>query len=457
MPHRKPKQIFLRIYKMAAESESQNLRSGGHLGYIVKNWRELFFSASRIFSAGITLLTYAYSARILGPTEYGTLATFISLTSFLPLILTFGAPQILEREIARFRGGMKIKDHSYLIFMQFAIWLFGGGLTVVLWITDIRLSSSIIFVSIISQASLLLGALLNGHEKTHASAACITVVKPAMVLLALYSLSRFEITAGINIAILANVIGSVIALAALLAMIYYYKIFFPQLNLRTARVNNFDIRPLHSRLLSGGVFAMMQLAINFAPQLDVLLLSSFANKDDVALYHAASRGANISSFFTAGIIAVATPTFYREYARSRTDEFRRMITKLSHRSFLATAILSGLLLCFSRYYLLFFGSTFIVAWPSMLALIGVSLVCSAFGPGQLVLFCAGKEKLVLCITAVSIIINLVVSYSLVARFGYIGSIVGSSSQIFIYTFLQWFACVRQLKIRTDAFFSVSKR
>lgn len=415
-----------------------------------RNLSAAFTAGIRIFSAIASLAFSIVGARLLGAEAFGNYVSLMTAASLGAVIISFGLPQLLERELAHSRGSgdrASLVPIAKLLCISSSIILFATILTNSFW--DRSYALVLAFMTLSGLAGVL-AAIHAGLERVLLSAWVTGFWRPIAALVFLLALAAFGSTS------LISALGSQIAGVAVSIALLAYFLFtrnYPDLVLVWTDVRNGDLwDQQHTRALSSALtFAAVQLVINATTQVDIIVLTALADSTVVAHYYAAARAANVISFFYGASIALASPTIVRLVAKGDIIGTARSVREAAMSGSILTVCAACVAAAGSHAYLSFYGPSFTEAkWPLIILLIGFCGM-SLLGPAQPVLLAFKKERVVFAITLTSLGVNALVSFLLVPSIGMSGAAIGTCVQLVCYMGGQSAACYFLCGVRTDVF------
>ncbi len=170
---------------------------------------------------------------------------------------------------------------------------------------------------------------------------------------------------------------------------------------------------------------VMAFANQMQTNLDVLMLGVMAEAADVGRYRVASRGADLMLIANGVAVQVLGPMLARALANEDHEKARIEGQQLLIQSAQLAAVLGGgifaALTLGAGYYMALFGSDFLSAAPALRVLVAAQMVGILCGPGIVVLVTMGRERLVLRVAVMALIVNVVLNFTLIPAFGIMGA------------------------------------
>lgn len=445
--------------KMFRDATMSKIRENPIIRQILKSGAGTAF---RVTSVSLNLIFSIIGARFLGAEQFGQYVSLMAIAGLVTVALSFGLPTLITREVAASRGQTEARYLHELHDWAWVLIILLVSLTLISWAFFTTTLTLVLLFTTISNLSALGAALLAGQEKVLRGAMITDGVRPLASLLALIGFVIFGFlatgrnlgmpdpslpTATISNLILAQIAG---VSSALLAM---FLILGSKINLSSAVSSHRAFPPFNNQHLiyakAGAFLAATQLLINSTTQIDILILRWLSTSNDVAYYFAAARGALIVSFFFGINALFAEPKLTRLMASGQKAETQNLIRQTTLSGIFLTVAASVVALLFGNKYLNLFGEGFEQGFPSLIILIGGLILWSFSGPAQSVLRATRKDGILLKATATSVVLNIVVSVTLVPILGIIGAAIGSAAQFTTYGVLLAIACRRYTGLKTD--------
>ncbi len=401
----------------------------------------------RLGSVVVNLMFGMVAARLLGAESFGTYASWMAITGFLSVAVSVGLPSLITREVASARGS-GVTDALTPLAQFGAVVLVVGFVAVLASLAAPSRGLTVVLATTLSFSlvTLLAGAAC-GHERVVFANWMNVIVRPLVALATLVLLAQF-VPPTYETALLTQLIGAVVASLLLLLAWKPYDIWAGMRDALTSRWWS----PRHLTVARMGVvFAVSQLLINATTQLDVLILSALAAPEDVAHDYAAARAALVVSFFCGANAAMAEPKLARLYAAGQMDEFTSVIRTTGLIGAAMAIASSAAALAIAPYYFAFYGPSFAAGLPCLVLLVIGLIGWSLFGPAQVALRATGREKNVVYATAIALVVNCIVSVTLIPFVGILGAAIGTTAQFLVYGALMAYMLYSSRGLRPDLF------
>ncbi|MGB5093712.1 MAG: flippase [Parvibaculum sp.] len=172
---------------------------------------------------------------------------------------------------------------------------------------------------------------------------------------------------------------------------------------------------------------------------DIVLLGHFVSPDDIAVYFAATRIANLVAFIYFAVAALAVPKFAELHAAGDIDGLQRFVFNIIHAIFWPTLAAVLFLAGFGQYVLMLFGTNFDSGSSLLIWLMIGFLVRAATGPVEYLLNMTGHQNMTAIAYGGAAVLNIVLNLILVPHFGINGAAAATSISVTLATLLlAWF-------------------
>ena len=417
--------------------------------------------AIRVLSAAIAYLTQVVLARWMGSSEYGifvwvwvwvlilgglsSLGMQLSIIRFVPQYRALGQNDLLAGVL---RAGRAIPVAVASLVMALAIagvWAFGAAIA-----PAYRLPLAL------AMLCLPFYALTDVHDGIGRSRAWI-----GLGLLPPYVLRPLLILAGMVVAYAAGqpMLAGTAAVAALFATV------------ATGLVQWFLIqRRLSAEFdLAQPVYAVREwlrtsLPICFVSgcelvlqNLDVLVLTRYADPASVGIYFAALKSIGLIAFVNYAVGSAISGRLSELTARGDAAGMRMVVQKGAVWTFMPSLLGAVALLAVGKPLLSLFGAEFTTGYPLMVILAFGLVIRSAVGPAESVLRMVGHQKLCAVVLFISAVIDVVLSLALVPPFGVLGAALANAGAMTVSALLFYVLARRRLGFDVSALSAIMGR
>lgn len=202
-----------------------------------------------------------------------------------------------------------------------------------------------------------------------------------------------------------------------------------------------ESRKLVMATISFGAIASVQLLNS---NLDILMLGFFDAGTGTGLYRAAIALSALVTFGLLVVNSIIMPLLAGLHANGSQEELQRLITK-SVRLITALSLIGALCLFLGgKFFLGFlFGDAYLDAHTVLIILVFGQFSNAFFGPVALILNMTGNEKLTLASVCVTVVVNIVLNYTLIPIYGIEGAAIATAVSMFIWNLI--LVCVLKWK------------
>lgn len=166
---------------------------------------------------------------------------------------------------------------------------------------------------------------------------------------------------------------------------------------------------------------------------DIVLLGYFADPDDVGVYFAATRIANLMAFIFFSLNALAVPKFAELHGAGKHAELQSFVRGVIHAMFWPTLAAGIFLLVAGEFILGLFGSGFEAGYPILVLLMLGFLARAATGPTEYLLNMTDNQNAVALIYGLAAVGNIGLNLMFIPVWGGIGAAVATAISVLIST------------------------
>ena len=411
--------------------------------------------AIRVLSAAIAYLTQVVLARWMGSSEYGIfvwvwvwvlilgglsgLGLQISLIRFVPQYLALGQLDLLSG-VLRTGRAIPVAVASCVAVLAIAgIWLSGAAIP-----AEYRWALGL------AMLCLPLYALTDAQDGIGRGRSWI-----ALGLLPPYVLRPLLILAGMIVAHAAGLpmLASTAAGAALFATsttgLVQWALIERRLALDSVRMApHFAIREWIATSLPICFVAACELVLQ---NLDVLVLTRYAQPGEVGVYFAALKSIGLVAFVNYAVGSAISARLSDLNARGDRAGVQRAVQDGAVWTFLPSLLGAVTLLSVGKPLLSLFGAEFTAGYTLMIVLAIGLVVRSAVGPAESVLRMLGEQKLCAAVLFVSALADIALSLALVPSYGVLGAAVSNAGAMSLAALLFHVLAWRRLGFDVSAF------
>ncbi|MCF8301686.1 MAG: flippase [Bacteroidales bacterium] len=178
-------------------------------------------------------------------------------------------------------------------------------------------------------------------------------------------------------------------------------------------------------LLSNSLFLVMNWT-------DTLMLSAFIEEDAVGIYNTALKIAALNSVALTAINSIAAPKFAELFSQNDHTQFRKLVKQTSLLSFVISFPVFIIIVALPGFLLSIFGEDFIPGTTALLILVAGQAFNAFAGSTMNVLHMTRKEKVGRNILTIGVIVNLILNYVLIPRYGINGAAIATASSTILW-------------------------
>lgn len=190
---------------------------------------------------------------------------------------------------------------------------------------------------------------------------------------------------------------------------------------------------------------------------DIVLLGYFVDPDEIAVYFAATRIANLMAFICFSLSALAVPKFAELHGAGKHAELQGFMHGVIQWIFWPTLAAGVFLLLIGQFALNLFGDGFDAGYPLLWLLLLGFLARASTGPVEYLLNMTGNQNAVAWAYGCAAVVNIALNIAFVPAWGLMGAAL--STAISIVGSTAWLAIVvrRRLGITAFVFAGASRR
>ena len=365
-------------------------------------------------------------ARMYGPAQLGFYALGVTLVQVVNILSQFGLDNGVVRYVAHYGAGKDVaRVRGTIIQAVGAAFVFSIALSGLMFFCAGFLADKIFnkpfletmfrcFSLALPFFTLMSMSLLatQGFQTVKYAVYVQQVIRPLINLGLIFVFYHFgvEILGAVAAYILSLIAGSILAL-------YYLIRIFPELLDRSVPAK-FESRALFG---ASGPMIVASSTPYIIPWIAVFMLGIFTTAQDVGIYDAASRTANLSTlvlFAFTGIFSPMISSLYRRGLLSDLNYLYRDVSRWSFAGALALFLLTALL---AKNIMAIFGGEFISGWPVIVVVAAAQLFNSSLGPSARILAMTGHQRIIMYTTLGSAAATVVLNLLFVPAFGILGA------------------------------------
>ncbi|ODT69029.1 MAG: hypothetical protein ABS75_18425 [Pelagibacterium sp. SCN 63-23] len=406
----------------------------------------------RLFGAGLIFLVQAFIARAWGPAILGEYLVVIAAANLVAVIMPLGFQTIGTYFAAEYRAkgdrrqllAFMLRSYAHVAASFASLLLIGPSLLGWLGQGESVVAQHFVPFALLALATGLVyvnGALLVGLRRPFAGFFADGVFRPMAVVAA------FLIAAAMSGAPLAGFSAMLwlIALGFVLIALMHLGLVLSTLPRIEARVEA-RVAEVPRWWRFAAPWVLISLATDFFFDIDLLLLSSLLEREELAIFGVCTRIFSLVSFGVGAIYAVTLPDMFESEAKADRAAFHRKVGEANVVASLAALISFGLVLVGAPFVLMLFGPSF-AAGAAPLALLCLALVVrSALGPAAMVLSIHDRPWASLPAVALGMVVLALGNWLLVPHFHLMGAALAAVIAISVWSFGLWLTALRMARI-----------
>lgn len=386
-----------------------------------------------------TLLTAILFARVLGPEDYGRYGIVMSIITLAVLPTIAGLPQLIVREIAKYRingeysllRGMLIWSNRYVLIFSLLSMVF-IYLLVKLGLWDSQIGSLILYAVFLIPIKGLLsrqGAILNGFQQPELAQLPTLVLAPISALIitcGVYYFLAKELDSKILIYVQTTAhLGAV--------LIGLFLVRFIVNNGSKTSSPCYQIKGWHTSLLP---FTFITIVGTMNSELATVLLGFLGSEESVGYFRVAVTGTTVLALSLTAVNTVSGPKIASMYNRNELDLTQDILSRSVKLSSMCSLPLAVLLFFFGEHLVVFlFGPNYKPA-ALLLSIMCIgqifNILCGSVG---LVLNMTGNERFALRAQVVNLILTIILLVILVPLYQGVGAAIAISTGLICWNVL----------------------
>ena len=392
--------------------------------------------------AGIifTFLLHIFIARFLGVHEFGTYVVAINFTNILLVFSLCGQNQVWLRFIPEF---LNANNYSFIrilirfsrrlvllssILISFIILLLYNLLPMLPFPMLISMLLSAFYLPFLSLLSLE-STGLRAFNKVFAALFPYNIIRPIIAFSLLYVFIYVITLSPVSfIAMLSIVISSIIC-------VIIYRYLSRSLYLNITDSSSPSCFPYRTWLFTGIHMIFISGFGLLLRHIDVIMIGFIRSPSDAGIYYASVRIADFIIFGLNSVNFIIAPLISKYYFSGKHTELQRIITYSSRIIFSLTLIAFLFVILLGGWGLGLFGSDFLTSYPSLAILSIGQLVNALSGSVGYICIMTGHESSSSLVLGLSVIMNIILNYSLIVPFGIIGAAIATALTTIIWNLI----------------------
>lgn len=428
-----------------------------HLGGVVRG--AAFVMGIRVAGAAIALLSQVLLARWMGAFEYGIFAYVWVWVVVLGIVVPMGFGTSVLRFIPEYRAKARWARLSGFLSASFGVVLAVSALTallglLLLWAFKGHIESYYFWPFVVALLCVPGFAVTDWQEGAARAFGWVNlayippyIIRPLAIVAAAGGVLFFTGSAtGLQV--------TLAALAATFATMFAQRLFF------TRRVGSAvpaakPVFHLKHWVAISAPLVMVEGLYLLMTNTDIVLLGYFVDPDEIGVYFAATRIANLMAFIFFSLNALAVPKFAELYGAGKRAELQSFVHGVTQWNFWPTLAAGAFLLLIGNFALGLFGEGFERGYPLLGLLMLGFLARAATGPTEYLLNMTGNQNVVAIVYGAAFIGNVALNLLLIPAFGLAGAATATAISVVLSTI--WLAVVVRRRLGITAFVFASRR
>ena len=406
----------------------------------------------RVTYTSLTFLTSIFLARLLGATDFGIYTYTIAWAYLLGVFATFGLDNLLVREVAIYQtrsawGLLRgILHWANQVSLGFSLVLAIVAMIVakVAGLNDNPVMLTAFCLAMISLpfASLrnLRRGAMRGLKRVAIGLLPEMLIAPLLLLvvtIVTYLLLPEQLTA-------LWLIGTYVMVTAISLIVSWQllKRYLPQ----AVKVTSAKYE-ISQWLRSALPFMLLEGIYVINARVDILMLGALRDVEAAGIYVPVNRGAQLINFVLMAVTSAIAPTIASLYAQGKKQELSNTMVKTARAGFIASFLLTMLLIFGGYWYLSIFGTEFTQGRTALNILCIGQLIYTATGLSGLVLNMTGYERYTAISGGISAVLNAILNALFISWWGVEGAALATTISIIFMNIINIAIVRRKLKIR----------
>lgn len=395
--------------------------------------------------------------RILGRTQYGIYAYFLSFISILIIPVEYGISNLIVRETAQAETRNSIGTINGLWRWSFRVTFFVSCCFIVLillfvviwgksWLNEYQLFTLIWGLPLLLFQSLihLSSAALRGMKKIILGQLPDIIIIPFLFIVSIMLSSVIwpdDLTSVFAMAL--RMISTLIALVVSYVILFKYA---PREVFKTEPI--FEAKKWSLSVIPFGLSTGLNMIKNHA---SILIMGFFVVSAQIASYQVAVSTAALAALVLHSMNTLLAPQFASFFIENEKRKLQKLVTISSRVVLGFNLIISIMFFIFGKEIIAFvFGPDTVDAYPALLVLLIGQLVNSFMGSVAFLLNMTGHERDVMKIVGISTGLNILLTFLLAPRFGIVGAALANSFSLIFAQIVMFFSVRNRLGIISNA-------
>lgn len=168
---------------------------------------------------------------------------------------------------------------------------------------------------------------------------------------------------------------------------------------------------------------------------DTIMLGMFRTESEVGIYNIAYKISTIVLLVFMAVSTVSASKFASAYGQKDIEEFKKIAFKSTRLIVIFSLPIYLFILIFHKYLLSLFGEEFVIGTWALMFLVTGQFIKSVFGTLDYMLQMSNQQKSLMFYALISALINIILNFVLIKKYGINGAAIASMISIIIYQFI----------------------
>lgn len=409
----------------------------------------------KVMSTILLFISQILLARCMGRYNYGVYVFVFSWINILVMIAIHGWDTTLLRYVAAYNGMKKWPRLKGILTSASCFSIIGSilvsiGVICVVWCMSSKLSFDMRYTFLIGCGVLffiatsgIIQAALRGLKHIIISQLPLALFRP--FLMSLFVIITYCISGKISAS--AGMSMNLIACAVSFFFAIYLLLKFTPEEIRKVK-NEYIIKEWLSVAFPLFLSSCL-LVINL--RVDIIMVGSILGHDSVGTYAAASNIAMLTIFGLASVNAIAAPIIAELYAKKQLDKLKKMVKVAARFSLVISLPVTIVLIIWGEFFLKLYGSKFTEGYIPLVILTIAQTVNVMAGSVGFLMTMTKYQKEASMILAVTVLINVMMNYLFIPRFGITGAAIATGTATVLWNMAMLIAVNKKLNLNPTAF------
>ena len=378
----------------------------------------------KITASGFGFVNSVLLARILGPSDYGKYAIYMSLLIFMAQLLTFGLPMLITREVATLKQKSQwsrlksiIKISYSTVYVNYTLCCASSSIIIIIFYSNnitIYALMILYLIMLFNALNQIRCSILRGLNKIILADMPEFIIQPivmlsGIILLYIIVQNTFTIITALNI-YLVSVFFTFLAGTIIL------KHAMPNFG----RKDNAVYDP-KSCLINSLSYLGITLIGTLTNQITLYLVGYLGSSHMAGLFHASMQLAGLIGLGLVSVNLPLQPKIAAAWACNNRNEVIKLISESTKLGTVISIIACIFVMFFAENILSIFGDRFIKATNTIRILAVAQLINAILGPYGLLIAAIGQQHFVMIINLLSLALNILICSLLIPYIGLHGA------------------------------------